>query len=307
MTRSWFLINNGIWWLAFSVLLFLEADLTETYSWEQLNLPTIFHDLLYIFSFLLIMTGLYVRMKAPLPEGRVDTIASSLSRTQLDEVGILLSDDTGRVFFVDPRLPAVLGIPDAGMMIGEFAGRMLGLDASTEWRMLREAQSRGRSEPQPLVIAGRIYALQAVAEKEGSEVYWMLTPWDARTRLRDLGIDAIEQMLAASFRQPSAEWEAHAARYLQAAFRVLSFLCLHFGGPDAARGFVREFEPTLYKCLEGLYARQPVDPCQQGIRRAVEYAMVMMPPELVKEAIRRMENRLGPEVVEAAQRLGLRL
>ncbi|MDW8183994.1 MAG: hypothetical protein RMM07_01910 [Anaerolineae bacterium] len=311
LTRPWLLITAGLWIDSFLIMFPISPEPSSYYLADGSIDPLLtVHDLAYLLGYLLIASGLYLRERAPFPTTQVEEMVSSIPTRYVPEVWVLLSDETGRVFFADPRIAASMGLREPGAIVGEFVDSILNLEPGAGFRMLREARARGRSSAYSFSHSGKQYAVQAIAGTDLSETYWTIAEWEDRNHLSALDIHQVEQILTQTIRgAPIVPSTAQLAMiYSHGVFRVLSFICLYFGGPETAREFVRQFEPELLAWEKAPQSEQDlVRHFGDWIRRAVRYALLLAPSEHIANALLRMEARLGPEVVQEMERLGLRL
>lgn len=307
---SWSILAVGMWWIAFTDLLFIYLGLNDLYYPGGKVTPlSVLHNLLYIAAYVIILNGLYLRWALPFPAVRAEEVLMVASKFRPQETWVLISDESGRALFVDPRLPRALGAADIGEMTGEFIGAILGLQPNTEFEILREALTHGSSRPRPVLIAGRSHVLQAVAEEETSfrEVYWLLTPGDARLEIRPGGKVSLEALLAQAMRGAARSPGELREVYVQAVFQLLAIMCVRFGGEAVGQQFVRRFgsivcsEESLSDLLEDAKA------CRGLLERALEYALMVVPVDQMRSALKRLEESLGEEVLRAADAVGLRL
>ncbi|MDW7990599.1 MAG: hypothetical protein RMK65_00305 [Anaerolineae bacterium] len=304
--RRWMVFVSGIWLYALANQVFFYA------TWHDLYYPggqatpvSVLFDLLYIGSYLVMLTGLYLRQALPFPALRAEEVLASLPKRRPQEVWVLLSDESGRTSFVDPRLPPLLGIEDVGTLTGEFVGNILRLRRGLDDQILQEVRAQGYSRPQQVLLGRGIYALQAVAEKGTPTLYWLLTPWEGRLELQPGESLPLETLLAQAVRgtaQSPSSNEFLAWTYVQATASLLSLLCARFGGAEVAREFGQWFLPALGAC-EG----EPGAECREHLHRALKYVLMVAPAGEVQQALSRLEAGLGKETVRAAENLGLRL
>ncbi|RME30812.1 MAG: hypothetical protein D6793_12975, partial [Thermoflexia bacterium] len=310
--RRWAILVSGIWFNIFANQIFFYA------SWHSLYYPggqatpvSRLFDLLYIGSYLVILAGLYLRQALPFPTLRIEEALASLSQRRPWETWVLLSDESGRACFVDPRLPSLLGIEDVGALTGEFIGQILGLRTGLEDQMLREARAQGFSQPQRVLLGGGIYALQAIAEKgPPSGMYWLLTPWESRPDIRPGEQVSPEALLAQAMRGAGSAHSSGslARRYVHAVTSLASLLCARFGGEEVVQQFGQQFIPALQACEETWESGNPPGAeCREHLQKALEYVLLVVPAAEVRQALDRLEAELGEESVQAAERLGLRL
>ncbi|MBC7228662.1 MAG: hypothetical protein H5T61_15755 [Thermoflexales bacterium] len=161
-------------------------------------------------------------------------------------------------------------------------------------------------------LAGQLYAVQALREKEPhSDVYWLLTPWDARQDVRPEGRPPLEVLLAQAVRGavPTPSSVELTKAYFQAVFSLLSLLCTHSGGKEMGEQFAREFGPDWSACQEALGSGRPdaVEACRDILQRALEYVLLAVPADQMKSALERLEAGLGEEILQAAATASLRL
>ncbi len=302
--RRWIVLASGMWLYALSNQVFFYAN------WYGLYYPagqatglSIAFDLLYIASYLAILSGLYLRWALPFPSVQVEEILASIPSVRPRETWVLLSDEGGRASFVDPRLLRALGMTDIGQFIGEFVRTILGLRTDLDGQILQEARIQGHSRPRKVILAGELYALQALMEKEPiPAVYWLLTPWDARPDIRPeegLPLDVLlAQAVRGTIQAPSPAELTKA--YAQAIFNAFSLLCTRFGGEEIGKQFARQFGPDWAACQSGRT-------CRDILQRVLEYALMVVPSDRVRNTLERLEAGLGEEIVQAATASGLRL
>lgn len=311
--RRWVILAAGFWAYALANQIFFYANWHDLYYPNDQATPlSIAFDLLYIASYQIILTGLYLRHILPFPPVQVEDVLVSLPSDRPAETWVLLSDESGRASFVDPRLLAVLGATDVGRFTGEFVGATLGLRTNLDDQILQEVRNRGYSSPRKVLLAGRFYALQAIKEKRGlPEVYWLLTPWDARPDIGPEEQPDLEALMAQAVRGTArtASPEARIRAYFQAAFGLISLLCARFGGPEVGQQFTRQFGPTATACEDALASGQAagIEACRTLLRQALEYALIVAPTDQVQGALARLEARLGEDILRAADAAGLRL
>jgi hypothetical protein len=310
--RRWAVLAAGMWLDALSDQIFFYAN------WHGLYYPngeatplSVGFDLLYIASYLVILSGLYLRWALPFPAVRVEELLASMPKFRPQETWVLVSDEGGRTSFVDPRLLQTLGATDIGQLTGEFVGTVLGLRTDLDWEMLEEVQARGYSQPRKILMVGGFYALQAVAE-EGPpprDIYWLLTPWDARLEIRPAERASLETLLAQAVRGTVRAPEDLMRAYVHAVFHLLSLLCARSGGEEVGHQFARQFGPDLNACLEKLPSGLPADKeaCRDLLQRALEYTLMVAPEDQLRGALERLEQGLGAEILRAADIAGLRL
>ncbi len=310
--RRWTILATGMWLYALSNQIFFYANWYGFYYPNDEATPlSVSFDLLYIASYLVILSGLYLRWALPFPTVRVEDLLASVPKFRPRETWVLVSDEGGRTSFVDPRLLRTLGAADIGQLTGEFVGTVLGLRTDLDWEMLKEVQARGYSQPRKILMVGGFYALQAIAE-EGPpprDVYWLLTPWDARLEIRPEERASLETLLAQAVRGTARTSGDLVRAYVQAVFHLLSLMCARSGGEEVGQEFARQFGPDLNTCLEKLPAGLPADAenCRDLLQRALEYTLLVVPADQVGSALERLEQGLGREILQAADTAGLRL
>lgn len=190
-------------------------------------------------------------------------------------------------------------------------GAILGLPTNLDGQILQEVQTQGYSRPRKIVLAGQFYALQALAEKEPrSEIYWLLSPWEARLDIQPEERPPLEVLLAQAVRgttRTSSPAEL-ANAYRQAVFSAFALLCARFGGEELGQRFAQLFSDWS-ACQEALELNRPgaVEACQDLLQRALEYVLLMVPADQVRNTLERLEAGLGDEIVQAANASGLRL
>jgi len=310
--RRWAILAAGMWLYALSNQIFFYANWYGFYYPNGEATPlSISFDLLYIASYLVILSGLYLRWALPFPTVRVEDLLASVPKFRPRETWVLVSDEGGRTSFVDPRLLQTLGAADIGQFTGEFVGTVLGLRTNLDWEMLGEVRTQGYSQPRKILMVGGFYALQAVAE-EGPpprDVYWLLTPWDARLEVRPEERASMETLLAQAVRGTARTSGDLVRAYVQAVFNLLSLMCARFGGEEVGHQFARQFGPDLNACLEKLPSGLPADieACRGLLQRAMEYTLLVAPADQFGSALERLEAGLGKEILRAADAAGLRL
>jgi len=310
--RRWTILAAGMWLYALSNQIFFYANWYGLYYPNDEATPlSISFDLLYIASYVVILSGLYLRWALPFPTVRVEDLLASVPKFRPRETWVLVSDEGGRTSFVDPRLLRALGATDIGQLTGEFVGTVLGLRTDLDWEMLREVRTRGYSQPRKILMVGGFYALQAIAE-EGPpphDVYWLLTPWDARLDIRPEERASLETLLAQAVRGTVRAPEDLMRAYIQAVFNLLSLMCARSGGEEVGQQFARQFGPDLNACLEKLPSGLPADveACRGLLQRALEYTLLVAPADQLESALEGLEAGLGKEILQAADAAGLRL
>lgn len=311
--RRWVILSAGIWLDVLSNQIFFYATWHGLYYPDGQTTPlSVIFDLLYIASYLVILAGLYLRWALPFPTVQVEDILASTPKSRLQETWLLLSDEGGRTSFVDPRLLRVLGATDVGQFTGEFVGAVLGLRTDLDGQILREVQTQGYSRPRKVVLAGQFYAVQALMEKEiRPDVYWLLTPWDARLDIRPEERPPLEALLAQAVRgavQTPSPVELTKA-YVQAVFSLFSLICTHSGGKEVGQQFAHQFGPDWNACQEALSSdrRDAIEACRDLLQRALEYILMVVPPDQLRSALGRLEAGLGEETIQVAADAGLRL
>ncbi len=267
--------------------------------------------MLYIASYLVILTGLYLRWALPFPTVQVEDILASIPLSRPQETWLLISDEGGRTSFVDPRLLRALGATDVGQFTGEFVGAVLGLRTDLDGQILQEVRTQGYSRPRRIVLAGQLYALQALMEKEPrSEVHWLLIPWEARLDIQPEERPPLEVLLAQAVRGtvPTPSPAELTSAYFHAIFSAFSLMCARFGGGEIGRQFARQFSDWSTR-QEALRSNRPgaVEACRDLLLRALEYVLLTVPADQVRSALERLEAGLGEEIVQAATAAGLRL
>lgn len=310
---GWTVIASGLWLLALSDQIFFYA------RWHDLYFPngqttelSIAFNLLYIAAYLVIFSGLYLRWALPLPTIRVEDVLASVPPIRPRETWVILSDVGGKALFVDPRLVQIMEVSSIGQLVGEFVREILGLQTCVDEEILHEAQTRGYSDPRKIMLAGQLYALQAIMEEEPDPtVYWLLTPWDARPDIRPDERPSPEILLARAARgtvQTPSPAELTSA-YLQALFGVLSLICAQFGGKEVGQQFAQQFGPGWATCQEALRADrfERAEICRNLLQQALEYVLLIVPADHVKGALEQLEAGLGEEIVQAAAASSLRL
>jgi len=156
-----------------------------------------------------------------------------------------------------------------------------------------------------------LYTLQAVAGEEtpSREVYWLLTPGDARLEIQPGEKTSLEALLAQAVRGAvRAPGELREA-YFRAVFQLLSVMCARFGGEEIGQQFVRRFGSSTSVCSEKLLS-DPLDDaeaCRDLLQRALEYTLIVVPVDRLRGALKRLEEGLGEEILRAADVAGLRL
>ncbi|MCS7178539.1 MAG: hypothetical protein RML46_05245 [Anaerolineae bacterium] len=310
--RRWVVLVAGLWLDALSSQMFFYANWYGLYyPGDQATFLSVACDLLYIAGDLLILSGLYLRWALPFPALQVEEILVSMPKFRPQETWVLLSDRNGRISFVDPRLPPVLGTTDVGAFLGEFAGAALGLRTDLDEQILEEVQAQGYSQPRKVLLAGQFYALQTMREPEttSGEIYWLLTPWEARLELRPEERPALEALLAQAVRGTARISGAWVQAYFQAVFHLLSLLCARSGGEEVRLQFVRRFGPQACVCEEIWQSGrlEDIGVCRELLQQILEYTLVVAPADQVNSALRRLEAGLGEEVIRAAEAFGLRL
>jgi len=310
--RRWTILAAGMWLYALSSQIFFYANWHGLYYPNDEVTPlSISFDLLYIVSYVVILSGLYLRWALPFPAVRVEDLLASVPKFRPRETWVLVSDEGGRTSFVDPRLLRALGATDIGQLTGEFVGTVLGLRTNLDWEMLGEVQARGYSQPRKILMVGGFYALQAVAE-EGPpprDVYWLLTPWDARLEIRPETRASLGTLLAQAVRGTVRAPEDLMRAYVQAVFNLLSLMCARSGGEEVGQQFARQFGPDLNACLEKLPSGLPADveACRGLLQRALEYTLLVAPADQLESVLEGLEAGLGKEILQAADAAGLRL
>ncbi len=311
--RRWVILAAGMWLYALSNQIFFYANWHDLYYPDGQATPlSVAFDLFYIASYLVILTGLYLRRVLPFPSVQVEDVLTSMPRSRPRETWVLLSDEGGRTSFVDPRLLRALGAADVGQFTGEFVGTILGLRTDLDRQMLQEVRTEGYSRPRKVVLAGQLYALQALMETgPRPDVYWLLTPWDARLEIQPGEKPPLEAILAQAVRgvvaAPSPAEQIKA--YFQAVFSLLSLMCTRAGGAEIGRQFARQFGPEWSGCQEALDSGRPeaAEACRSLLQRALEYVLLTVPADQVRGALERLEAELGEETVRAAAAANLRV
>lgn len=311
--RRWIVLSGGMWLYVLSNQVFFYANWYGLYYPDGQATPlSIAFDMLYLASYLVILTGLYLRWALPFPTVQVEDVLASIPRSRPQEIWVLLSDEGGRTSFVDPRLLQVLGATDVGQFTGEFVGTALGLRTDLDRQILREVRTQGYSRPRKIVLAGQFYALQALMEKEPhSDVYWLLIPWEARLDIQPEERPLLEALLALAVRgvtltsSPSELIKG----YLQAVFSLFSLMCTHSGGEEIGQQFARQFGPHWSGCQRVLESGRPdaVESCRRLLQQALEYVLLVVPADQVKSALERLEAGLGEDTIQAITAAGLRL
>jgi len=310
--RRWAILAAGMWLYALSNQIFFYANWHGLYYPNDEATPlSVSFDLLYIASYLVILSGLYLRWALPFQAVKVEDLLASVPKFRPQETWVLVSDEDGRTSFVDPRLLQTLGAADIGQLTGEFVGTVLGLRTDLDWEMLGEVRARGYSQPRKILMVGGFYALQAMAE-EGPpprDVYWLLTPWDARLEIRPEERASLETLLAQAVRGTARTPGDLVRAYVQAVFNLLSLMCARSGGGEVGQQFTRQFGPDLNACLEKLPSGLPADieTCRGLLQRALEYTLMVAPADQLGSALERLEKGLGREIIQAADAAGLRL
>lgn len=309
---SWVLFVSGMWLIILSDPLFVYAQRQGLYYPDgKTTLISISYDLLYIIAYLLAFNGLYLRWITSSLDHQIEKAPGSPAKGPLWKIWVLLSDGTGRAFFVDSRLTTSLGRGSVGALTGEDIGEILGLPSKQVSRMILEARTQGFSQPHPLPLAGNLYALQALTEKaESSEVYWLLTPWQSRLEMRPGARLPLERLLAYAVRSTAETLSSAdlAWEYVYALWYRLVALGTRFGGEDIARQFVDRYTPALEACQKALeQGHQPEPSHRRLLQEAVDYILLVAPPETVRETVGRLEEELGEEVVRAAESAGVRI
>lgn len=311
--RRWVILAGGMWLYALANQIFFYANWYGLYYPDNQATPlSIAFDLLYIASYLVILTGLYLRWALPFPSVRVEDVLVSIPKSRPREIWVMLSDAGGRTSFVDPRLLQVLGAADVGEFTGEFVGPILGLRTDLDGQILQEVQTRGYSYPRKILLAGQLYAVQALREKEShSDVYWLLTPWEARLDIQPEERPPLEALLAQAVRGtvPTPSPAELTRAYFQAVFSLFSLMCTHSGGEEIGQQFARQFGPEWTACQDALGSGRPdaVEACRGLLRQALEYVLLTVPADQIKSAIERLEAGLGEETIQAVTAAGLRL
>ncbi|MGC9083664.1 MAG: hypothetical protein ACP5ME_10865 [Anaerolineae bacterium] len=311
--RGWIILAAGMWLYALSYQIFFYANWHDLYYPDNQATPlSIAFDLLYIASYLVILTGLHLRWTLPFPSVQVENILVSIPQSRPREIWVLLSDEGGRTSFVDPRLLRALGATDVGQFTGEFVGTILGLRTDLDGQILQEVQTGGYSRPRKVLLAGQFYALQALREKGPyPDVYWLLTPWDARLNIQPEEMPPLETLLAQAVRgavlTPSPAELIQI--YLQAIFSLFSLMCAHSGGKEIGQQFARQFGPDWSACQEALNSGRPeaVETCRDLLQRALEYVLLTVPADQVSGALERLEAGLGEETIQAVAAANLRV
>jgi len=310
--RRWAILAAGMWLYALSNQIFFYANWHGLYYPNDEATPlSVSFDLLYIASYLVILSGLYLRWALPFQAVKVEDLLASVPKFRPQETWVLVSDEGGRTSFVDPRLLQTLGAADIGQLTGEFVGTVLGLRTDLDWEMLGEVRARGYSQPRKILMVGGFYALQAMAE-EGPpprDVYWLLTPWDARLEIRPEERASLETLLAQAVRGTARTPGDLVRAYVQAVFNLLPLMCARSGGGEVGQQFARQFGPDLNACLEKLPSGLPADieTCRGLLQRALEYTLMVAPADQLGSALERLEKGLGREIIQAADAAGLRL
>jgi hypothetical protein len=308
---SWTVLAAGIWLHAFSDQVFFYTSLQGLYYPKgEATALSVFHDLVYIASYLIILNGVYLRRALPLPAVVAEEVRMIAPQLRPRETWVLISDENGRVLFADPRLLQVTGADSVGEVVGEFVGALLGLQSKTELEILGEARAQGYSRPRAVLLFGERYAVQAVVEERSlREVYWLLTPGDVGLAIRHEEKISLEGLLAQAVRGTvRAPGELQAA-YFRAVFQLISVMCARFGGEEIGQRFFQQFEPSLNDGLE----KMRLDPlhgakaCRDRLQRALEWALVVVPADQLGDALKRLEEGLGEEVLRAVDAAGLRL
>ncbi len=310
---TWVILAAGMWLYVLTNQIFFYANWHDLYYPDGQATPlSMAFDLLYIASYLVILSGLYLRRVLPLPSIRVEDILTSMPKVRPREIWVLLSDEGGRTFFVDPRLLRALGVADVGQFTGEFVGTILGLRTGLDGQMLQEVQAQGYSRPRRVVLAGQLYALQALVETgPRPDVYWLLTPWDARLDIQSEKKPPLETLLAQAVRgavaAPSPAEQIKA--YFQAVFSLLSLMCTRAGGAEIGRQYARQFGPEWSGCQEALDSGRPgaVEACRDLLRQALEYVLLTVPADQVRSALEQLEAELGEETIQAVAAANLRV
>ncbi len=310
--RRWAILAAGMWLYALSNQIFFYANWHDLYYPNDEATPlSVSFDLLYIASYLVILSGLYLRWALPFPTVRLEDVLASVPKLRPQETWVLLSDEGGRTSFVDSRLLRVLGATDIGQFTGEFVGTVLGLRTDLDWEMLGEVRTRGYSQPRKVLLAGQLYALQAVAE-EGPpprDVYWLLTPWGGHQDIRPEERASLETLLAQAVRGTARTTGDLGQAYCQAVFHLLSLMCARSGGQEVGQQFAHQFSPGLNICMEELSSGLPAgaETCRGLLQQALEYTLLVAPADQVRSALERLEAGLGEEILRAADAAGLRL
>lgn len=309
--RRWMIFVSGIWLYALSNQVFFYATWHDLYyPGGQVTLLSVLFDLLYIGSYLVILAGLYLRWALPFPALRAEEVLVSVPKPPSRETWIVLTDEQGRASFVDPRLLPLLGTDDVGALTGEFVGQILGLRAGMDDQMLQEVRSQGSSQPRQVLLAGGVYALQAVAESDTSSIYWLLTPWEGRPDFQAGEALSLETLLAQAVRGtgPARSSESQAKAYIRAVSDLFFLLWARFGGAEVAHQFGQQFFPAIRACEEALEQGQvPGGECRERLQRALEHVLTVVPAAEVQQALSRLEDALGEDTLRAAEALGLRV
>jgi hypothetical protein len=166
VARSWRLITYGF-------QLFTISDLLSSFGvWRglyypggELNLLSAVVDLLYLAAYVSLDIGLFLRFRLPDP-GTGVVLSAFIPQPGKDF--LLVADQNGRVVFIDPALPSLLGLSSAGDAIGKAYGPLFNLPRAFEESALRKAAKTGISDDYliTLGLSRSKYRLRVVASSD---------------------------------------------------------------------------------------------------------------------------------------------
>ncbi|MGB7538862.1 MAG: hypothetical protein WBM17_10000 [Anaerolineales bacterium] len=166
---SWGFIAAGIQLFAVSDFFFSYGNWYGLYYPEgRLNFLSAGFDILYIAAYIVLIIGLFLRFRLPELGRDVDLRAYIPSQ---GKDFLLMADQKGRVVFIDPALPPVLALKDAGEGIGKTFGQLFNLPRIYEDAAIHKAAKTGISDEYPVTIglSRTKYRLRAIASSDPSQ------------------------------------------------------------------------------------------------------------------------------------------
>jgi PAS domain-containing protein len=166
VARSWRLISYGF-------QLFTISDLLSSFGiWRglyypggELNLLSAVVDILYLAAYVSLDIGLLLRFRLPDP-GTGVILSAFIPQPGKDF--LLVADQNGRVVFIDPALPSLLGLSSADEAIGKAYGPLFNLPRAFEDSAIRKAAKTGISDDYliTLGLSQSKYRLRLVASSD---------------------------------------------------------------------------------------------------------------------------------------------
>jgi hypothetical protein len=321
LALPWAVIAAGMLLHSVSDLLFAYLEWNGLYyPGGQLNFSSGLFDILYLSAYVVWNIGLNLRFWSPEPGKDVDL------QTFIPEQGkgfLLLTDQKGRVIFMDPALQPVLGLKNAEDGVGKGFGPLFGLPAAFEQAAVRKAARTGVSDDYTvsLGLSRAKYRLRVVASGDQKEFsgFDVLVhpdrpqpPPPAERETVILG-QVASRARESSRRDPGPEDLLR--EYCDTLLELLFIMVSRAGGAGVGSAFEAVLDKKArsigcsFKLKNGraVWNDRRAEPAQYRalLEEAIRYSSEIISASTIGQKIEEIERLMDPECVREAKEQGL--